>query len=334
MNIYGQLFSSPGTLSGANFKVNDDVSSLDHLNPRVGADSNNFFVGVWQDSRSGQSRIYLRSYDGTGTPQAASFAVQSDSAGTAQTLPDISITPQGSGVVVWLEQRGAGSYILGQKYNNLGTPLGANLVIADPLTGLVNNPRVAVDKNDAFFATWEDKRNGDWDVYGQFYYASNDSAGEDVKVNADAGSNLQLTPDVAFSRDEAYLAWADNRIPNSGLDIFAKLISYQGVDVKQPKSDVSQMPRDFQLGQNYPNPFNAVTHIQFALPMESRVEIVVYNLLGRRVKIFDLGRLTAGYKIITWDGKNDRGDEVASGVYFYRIKTDSFSDVRKMTLLK
>ncbi|OGC77779.1 MAG: hypothetical protein A2Z27_02665 [candidate division Zixibacteria bacterium RBG_16_50_21] len=334
MNIYGQLFSSPGTLSGTNFKVNDDVSSLDHLNPRVGADSNNFFAAAWQDSRSGQSRIYLRSYDGSGTPQGASFPVESDSAGTVQILPDISVTPQASGVVIWLEQRGYGSYVLAQRYSDAGTPLGANLTIADPLTGLVNNPRVAVDKNDAFFATWEDKRNGDWDVYGQFYYASNDSAGEDVKVNADAGSNLQLSPDVALARDEAYLAWADNRNPNSGLDIFAKLISYQGVDVKQPKSGISQLPQDFGLSQNYPNPFNAVTHIQFALPKESGVEIVVYDLLGRKVKTFDLGRLTAGYKLITWDGRNDRGDVVASGVYFYRIKTDSFSDVRKMTLLK
>lgn len=333
-NVYGQVFFSPGPPAGSNFKVNDDTSSLDHLNPRVSADSANFFVVAWQDSRTGQSRIFLRSYDGSGTPNSSSAPVQSDSANTTQIFPDLALTPQGSGVIVWLEQRAAGTNVFAQRYDTLGNGLGPNIAIADPTLGTPNNPRVAVDKNEAFFVAWEDNRNGNWDIFGQLYYASNDSVGEDFKVNSDAGSNLQLFPDAALARDEAYLAWADSRTPGSGLDIYARLVSYIGVDVKRPPVDVASLPKDFRLQQNYPNPFNLVTQIRYALSQESEVKITIYDILGRKVKVLDLGRQTAGFKTVGWDGTDSRGEEVSSGVYFYSIKAGEFSDTRKMTLLK
>ncbi len=334
-NIYGQIIDLPLFPIGPfppNFKINDDTSSLDHLNPRVGADTMSSFVVVWQDSRNGLSRIFGRAYDVNGTPQGPSEPIQSDSLNTVQYQPDISLSPQG-GVIVWLEDRAAGTNIFAQRYSN-GIPSGANLAIADPSLGLPRNPRVAMDKNEAFVVAWEDNRNGDWDIFGQFYYASNDSMGEDFRVNNDVGSFLQLTPDVALSRDEAYLAWADARVLGSGLDIFANLVSYSGVDVDKPIPDVSQLPRDFQLSQNYPNPFNLVTRINYALPKNAEVEIEIFDILGRKVKSMDLGMQSAGYKTAAWDGKNDSGQEVASGIYFYRIKAGDFVQSRKMTLLK
>jgi hypothetical protein len=94
------------------------------------------------------------------------------------------------------------------------------------------------------------------------------------------------------------------------------------------------LPTSFSLSQNYPNPFNATTQISFALPVDGKVSLKVYNVAGQLVKSFDQ-QMTAGYKIITWDGKNNRGDEVASGVYFYRLDVEKqFSKTMKMTLLK
>jgi len=331
-NIYGQIFSAPGTLSGSNFKINDDTSSLDHLSPRVGADTSSTFVVVWQDSRTGLSRVFGRGFNTSGAPDGPSEAIQSDSANTVQYQPDISLSPE-AGVIVWLEDRAAGTNIFAQRYSS-GISLGANLAIADPSLGFPRNPRVAMDRNNAFFVAWEDNRNGDWDVFGQFYYSSNDSAGPDFKVNSDIGNNLQLTPDVALARDEAYLAWADGRNPGLGLDIYSKLVSYLGVEVGQPKPDITQLPKYFQLSQNYPNPFNLVTHIRYALPQTSEVRIDIYDLLGRKVRSLDLGRQGAGYKTVAWDGKNERGEAVASGVYFYRLKAGEFVQSRKMTLLK
>ncbi|HEX9911915.1 MAG TPA: T9SS type A sorting domain-containing protein [candidate division Zixibacteria bacterium] len=94
------------------------------------------------------------------------------------------------------------------------------------------------------------------------------------------------------------------------------------------------IPTVFSLSQNYPNPFNPKTLIRFTLPKDSWVNIEVYNILGQRVKTLVNEKLTAGVKEVEWDSKGDNGLEVASGIYFYRIKADDFSDIKKMVMLK
>ncbi|EQB63012.1 MAG: hypothetical protein RBG1_1C00001G0591 [candidate division Zixibacteria bacterium RBG-1] len=107
------------------------------------------------------------------------------------------------------------------------------------------------------------------------------------------------------------------------------------LDVKDdPKGNAAGLPKIFSLSQNYPNPFNAVTVISFALPKTGHVKLEVYNILGQKVKDLVDEVVTAGYKKVVWDGKNNGGNDVASGVYFYRIKTQEFVEVMKMTLLK
>jgi hypothetical protein len=93
-------------------------------------------------------------------------------------------------------------------------------------------------------------------------------------------------------------------------------------------------PEDFSLSQNYPNPFNPQTSIRYALPQDAQVRLVIYNLLGRKVKTLVDERQSAGHKTVWWDGKDEKGDPAASGVYFYRIDADQFSEVKKMMLVK
>ncbi len=98
--------------------------------------------------------------------------------------------------------------------------------------------------------------------------------------------------------------------------------------------DQTQLPSSFQLSQNYPNPFNLNTVIEFALPSASRVELDIYNILGQKVKTLVDQELPAGFKTVTWDGHNDQGNIVASGVYFYRMTTRDFQSSKKLLLLK
>jgi hypothetical protein len=94
------------------------------------------------------------------------------------------------------------------------------------------------------------------------------------------------------------------------------------------------LPREFELLPNYPNPFNPTTSFAVALPVPSHVTLEIYNLLGQRVvKLFD-GQAPAGYLDLTWDGRDARGQHVGSGVYFYKVETQDFRQVRKMVLLK
>jgi hypothetical protein len=105
-------------------------------------------------------------------------------------------------------------------------------------------------------------------------------------------------------------------------------------DVEWEEVDLSQRPTEFGLRQNYPNPFNPVTTIQYALPKASDVKIEIYNILGQRVRMLVDEHQDPGYKMIHWDGKDNRGVEVSSGIYLYRIQAGDFEKCKKMILLK
>jgi hypothetical protein len=104
--------------------------------------------------------------------------------------------------------------------------------------------------------------------------------------------------------------------------------------VEWEEVDYTKRPKEFDLRQNYPNPFNPVTIIEYALPKTSQVKIQIYNILGQRVRELVNEMQEPGYKSIHWDGKDDHGDEVSSGIYFYRIEADNFVKSKKMTILK
>jgi hypothetical protein len=89
------------------------------------------------------------------------------------------------------------------------------------------------------------------------------------------------------------------------------------------------LPLDFALGQNHPNPFNPATQIRYALPQSGQIRLAIYNTLGQQVAQLFNGHQEAGIHVIRWNAEN-----VASGIYYYRLEADGFSDTRKMMLLK
>ena len=108
------------------------------------------------------------------------------------------------------------------------------------------------------------------------------------------------------------------------------------LDYVQKMSDeiLENIPSTFSLSQNYPNPFNPVTKLDYNLPLRSKVNISIYNVLGQEIKILVNGVKEYGYHTITWNGKDNLGREMASGVYFARITSQSFTKTRKMLLVK
>lgn len=97
---------------------------------------------------------------------------------------------------------------------------------------------------------------------------------------------------------------------------------------------LKDIPEKFSLSQNYPNPFNPVTRMDYTLPKRSRVVISIYNVLGQEVKTIINREQEYGYHSITWDGIDNRGKQMSSGVYFARMNSDSFSQTKKMLLVK
>ena len=94
------------------------------------------------------------------------------------------------------------------------------------------------------------------------------------------------------------------------------------------------IPTAFALHPNYPNPFNPTTNIAFALPVDSKVSLKIYNVAGQLVRTVVNQTMPAGNHTVTWDGTNSSGDKVASGIYFYRLNADSFSKTMKMVMTK
>ncbi len=96
----------------------------------------------------------------------------------------------------------------------------------------------------------------------------------------------------------------------------------------------AEMPTQFALRQNYPNPFNPTTMIRYDLPQRAHVRLIIYNLLGKKVRTLVDADETPGIKRVTWNGLNDAGERLASGVYVYRLQAGSFTATRKLVLLK
>ena len=143
---------------------------------------------------------------------------------------------------------------------------------------------------------------------GPFRLAPSDSV--EMAVALIAGASVQEVVDRAVRARELYL------IPTN---------------VDYPNGD---LPSSYVLYQNYPNPFNPTTTIAFELPVSGDVQLRVFNLLGQTVRELQSGWLTAGAHEVEWGGLSDGGQEVASGVYFYRLTAEKYSHSRKMVLLR
>lgn len=95
-----------------------------------------------------------------------------------------------------------------------------------------------------------------------------------------------------------------------------------------------ELPASFSLAQNYPNPFNPTTYIEFNLPAAGHVSLEVFNILGQQVRSLLDQEMPAGFHRVVFNGRNASGDELSTGVYLYRLKTDDYVASRKMILMK
>ena len=100
-----------------------------------------------------------------------------------------------------------------------------------------------------------------------------------------------------------------------------------------PSAD-GRTPMATTLSQNHPNPFNPMTEIRFALAETGDVKLMVYTIAGQEIRTLSAGELPAGEYAVTWDGKDNLGNPVSSGVYFYQLRAGAFTETKKMTILR
>ena len=93
-------------------------------------------------------------------------------------------------------------------------------------------------------------------------------------------------------------------------------------------------PDEFELSQNYPNPFNPSTTIDYTVEKEGFADLLIYNILGQKVRTLVGEMKEAGAYSVRWDGRNEEGEKLPNGVYFYVLKTGDYTSSKKMILLK
>ncbi|MCF7885370.1 MAG: T9SS type A sorting domain-containing protein, partial [Candidatus Marinimicrobia bacterium] len=137
------------------------------------------------------------------------------------------------------------------------------------------------------------------------------------------GNDMMLVS--TFKYDDQYAG------PYQTNDVYIK---HMAVDLGGVGIDDGKLARNFKLEQNYPNPFNPTTKISYSIPSISNVKLMVYNILGQKVKTLVDNQLIAGNHTAMWDGTNDAGSQVSSGIYIYKLKTKAGVRVKKMVLQK
>ena len=145
------------------------------------------------------------------------------------------------------------------------------------------------------------------------------------KLNAFINQVNAFIPQKISAEDGQALIEAANRIINQISGSLAK----RGIIDK-----AAAQSKEYALEQNYPNPFNPETEIHYQLPKASHVVLKVYNLMGQEIKTLVNNYHTAGYHSVKWDGTNNHGMKVASGIYIYIMRAGSFIDVKKLIFIQ
>lgn len=150
--------------------------------------------------------------------------------------------------------------------------------------------------------------------------------------------------DIDYASADAYTDSTSDFAPNwwgtQWCDVnFEKYYLYRAV-VLSPEASAIEADftlgtvREYRLQQNYPNPFNPTTTISYNLPVNSNIKIEIFDILGKKVNIIFAGNQTAGSHQAVWNGRDMAGNLVPSGIYFYRLATPQFNQVKKMMLMK
>ncbi len=157
-------------------------------------------------------------------------------------------------------------------------------------------------------------------------------AADQIKIT----KNIVIGPSDKFTETTTYQSGGNtmnisvNDMPSPSITLM-RLEKEAGSGVKNKNN----APENFHLYQNYPNPFNSSTAISYQLSAVNHVKLTIYDVLGKKIRTLINNNETAGEHSVGWDGKDDLGNPVSSGVYFYKLKlNDNFVQIKKLTFVK
>ncbi|MFZ1682635.1 MAG: FlgD immunoglobulin-like domain containing protein [Candidatus Zixiibacteriota bacterium] len=325
--VYGRWLTAANALDGAEFLISTPASDLHNLDLFTSTDSvGRFFVG-WLDDGSFPSTIKGKWYN-PDKSLGGSYAFSSDQSGIS--IEHLAAAVNDSGVIsfAWVGIGSNQRNLYTTSITRTGTISFSTLQVSDSPGALPVEPAISVDENSYRSIAWVDHRNGLRQVFYQIYTNGGAQIGTNQAVSSTV-PEFMSSPATSAYRGRVWFVWTDPR--QDGTQVIGNNQVYLPTDVHD--NDLS-LPHEYQLGQNYPNPFNPTTSIEFALPSRQRISLEIVNLLGQRVRTLEDKWYDAGTHRVNFDGRDDAGQAVASGVYFYILSWADRSLTRKMVLIK
>lgn len=315
--------------------------------PAVGANGEVYVV--WVNANTWGTQYFSKSTDGgvTFSPQTV-FA-----SGNAGTIPwsqsgpttfpavacDISGGPRNGYIyVVWGDGRNGDEDVFLERSTDRGSTWSSPVRINND--GIGNGkvqawPWIAVNQNGLISVVYYDTRNTPNNNTIECWVARSSDGGvtfSNEALSTQQSPTNQPNTDVRFGdyigvdfwTNKIIPVWTDERAGGFDMDIYTA-----NYDITGQAPIVTTIPRNYELQQNYPNPFNPNTTISFNLPKATNINLSIYDINGQLVSKLIDGQVSSGYHKVNWDASN-----YSSGVYFYKLTANGFSDTKKMILVK
>jgi hypothetical protein len=287
---------------------------------------------VWNDSRTGLNQIFWKQFI-PGSGWTADQQIVFSPSGTL--VPSLTSSRNGHLHLVWRDGRDGNAeiyykeYVPGVGWDAVDTRLTVN-------SFLQNDPQADADPLGNVYVVWTDQRNGNLNPDIFYKERKGGAWGAEtslVGAGSDTTNSRQRFPAITHDGiGQSYVMWTDERLPASlgkNLEAFYK-IGFGFVTAVEPTA----APAMARMLRNYPNPFNPRTTVEFTLSRDATASLRVYDARGRLVSTLLESYITAGKHSVTWNGRNDAGVSVGSGVYFIRLQAGGQYLSRTVNLLK
>ena len=364
-DIYVRRINAAGTPQWTANGVALCTATKDQQAPTIASDGAAGAIVTWHDRRDGvyDSNIYAQRVDAGGIRLWLGNGVALCNAGGSQEYPRIVSDGVGGAIVVWEDYRnGLATDIYAQRVNASGSPQWeANGIALCIAAYEQHDPMIAPDDAGGAIVTWEDYRTPDPGIYAQYATGPLNAV---AIVSFDAAEvagvvTLRSTfrSDLGVEAVNVYRAVGINEDPlmviERVLDVRGDRFEYVDRDVAPGQSyryQIGVIDADGEffsqvvtvivdaitgaLSQNQPNPFNPTTTIRFVLPVREDVTLAIYDANGHLVRTLVNEVRGYGAHEVTWDGRDDDGMAMGSGVYLYRLQAGKHTESKKMVLLK
>jgi hypothetical protein len=323
--IYYKRSSNAGTNWSADTRLTNNTASSSL--PSVSVSGSRVLV-VWCDDRDGNNEIYCKSSTDAGVTWTAETRLTNNSFDSI--YPSVSISGMFANVV-WEDNRDGNLEIYNKNSQDAGLSWGADMRLTNN-NAQSQNPSVVVSVAAPVIAVhvvWFDSRISNNEIYYKNSIDGGNTWSADIRLTNSSGDPYSAS--VAASGSAVHVVWNDSRDGN--YEIYYKgnptgnIVGVQNIS--------TEIPSSYSLSQNYPNPFNPSTTIKFSIVSSPHglggdlVLLKVFDILGNEVATLVNEKLNAGTYSVNWDAS-----VYPSGVYYYRLQTEGYSDTKRMMLLK